>query len=175
MKTLLEFAAALQWSILIASALTPRIFELADKFATLHPFLRKLFWVYGAFIVMVVIAFPLSPFCIPMRWPHANLWRAHSASSSRFSGAHDCLCNSPFLIRDLSDEPVLPARLSRAHCCLRIPGFRLRKVGDIEPTHRFWLGGSGFIGQSLSPFLISKNYEVHRAHSRGIGSARRCP
>jgi hypothetical protein len=25
--------------------------------ATLHPFLRKLFWVYGVFIVMVIIAF----------------------------------------------------------------------------------------------------------------------
>jgi len=57
MKTLLEFAAALQWSILIASALTPRVLDWRTNLATVHPFLRKLFWVYGAFIVMVVIAF----------------------------------------------------------------------------------------------------------------------
>ena len=57
MKALLEFAAALQWSILIASALTPRVLNWRTNLADLHPFLRKLFWVYGAFIVMVIIAF----------------------------------------------------------------------------------------------------------------------
>src|SRR5207248_9027812 len=62
MKTLLEFAAALQWSILIASALTPRVLNWRINLATLHPFLRKLFWVYGAFIVMVVIAFSARTF-----------------------------------------------------------------------------------------------------------------
>jgi len=57
MKSLLQFAAALQWSILIASALTPRVLDWRTNLAALHPFLRKLFWVYGVFIVMVVIAF----------------------------------------------------------------------------------------------------------------------
>ena len=57
MKMLLEFAAALQWSILIASALTPRVLNWRTNLADLHSFLRKLFWVYGAFIVMVIIAF----------------------------------------------------------------------------------------------------------------------
>jgi len=57
MKSLLQLAAVLQLSILIASALTPRILDWRTNLAALHPFLRKLFWVYGAFIVMVLIAF----------------------------------------------------------------------------------------------------------------------
>jgi hypothetical protein len=57
MKSLLQFAAALQLSILIASALTPRVLDWQRNLAALHPFLRKLFWVYGAFIMMVIIAF----------------------------------------------------------------------------------------------------------------------
>ena len=57
MKLLLQFAAALQLLILIASALTPRVLEWRTNLAALHPFLRKLFWVYGAFIVMVIIGF----------------------------------------------------------------------------------------------------------------------
>jgi len=57
MKLLLQFAAALQLLILIASALTPRVLDWRKNLAALHPFLRKLFWVYGVFIVMVIIAF----------------------------------------------------------------------------------------------------------------------
>jgi hypothetical protein len=57
MKLLLQFAATLQLLILIASASTPRVLECRTNLAALHPFLRKLFWIYGAFIVMVIIAF----------------------------------------------------------------------------------------------------------------------
>lgn len=57
MKLLLQFAAALQSLILIASALTPRLLDWRTNLAALHPFLRKLFWVYGTFIVMIIIAF----------------------------------------------------------------------------------------------------------------------
>ena len=57
MKTLLQFAATLQLSILIASALVPRVLDWRKNLSALHPFLRKLFWVYGAFIVMIIIAF----------------------------------------------------------------------------------------------------------------------
>jgi hypothetical protein len=56
-KSLLQRAAAVQLSILIASALTPWVLDWQTSLAALHPFLRKLFWVYGAFIVMVIIAF----------------------------------------------------------------------------------------------------------------------
>ena len=57
MKLLLQLAAAVQLLILIASALTPRVLDWRKNLAVLHPFLRKLFWVYGVFIVMVIIAF----------------------------------------------------------------------------------------------------------------------
>jgi hypothetical protein len=57
MRLLLQFAAVLQLLILIASALTPRVLDWRTNFSALHPFLRKLFWVYGAFTVMVIIAF----------------------------------------------------------------------------------------------------------------------
>ena len=57
MKLLLQLAAALQLLILIASALTPRVLHWRTNLTPLHPFLRKLFWVYGTFIVVVIIAF----------------------------------------------------------------------------------------------------------------------
>jgi hypothetical protein len=56
-KLLLQLAAAVQLLILIASALTPRVLDWRKNLAVLHPLLRKLFWVYGVFIVMVIIAF----------------------------------------------------------------------------------------------------------------------
>jgi hypothetical protein len=43
--------------ILIASALTPRLLDWRTNLETLHPFLRRLFWVYGVFIVLVIISF----------------------------------------------------------------------------------------------------------------------
>ena len=57
MKTLLYLGAALQLSILIASAQVPRIFDWRNNLAPLPEFLRRLFWVYGAFIVMTIAAF----------------------------------------------------------------------------------------------------------------------
>jgi hypothetical protein len=55
MKTLLYFAAACQLGVLIASALVPRALNWRDNLATLNPFLRRLFWVYGSFIVLTII------------------------------------------------------------------------------------------------------------------------
>ena len=57
MKPLLHLAAAAQLLILIASALTPKVLDWRENLTVLHPFLRKLFWVYGTFIVMVIMAF----------------------------------------------------------------------------------------------------------------------
>lgn len=57
MKTLLQLAGLLQYSILIASALVPRLLDWRNNLAGLNPFLRKLFWVYGIFIVLVIIGF----------------------------------------------------------------------------------------------------------------------
>jgi hypothetical protein len=57
MKTLLQIAAALQLSVLIASALVPRTLDWRASLAGLHSFLQRLFWVYGGFIVLTIIAF----------------------------------------------------------------------------------------------------------------------
>ena len=57
MKTWLIIGGVLHFVILIASALTPRVLDWRANLAALHPFLRRLFWVYGSFIVLVIISF----------------------------------------------------------------------------------------------------------------------
>lgn len=57
MKTLILLGSAIQLSILIASALTPRALDWKSALAPLPDMLRRLFWVYGAFIVLVIIGF----------------------------------------------------------------------------------------------------------------------
>jgi len=53
----LRCAGALHFAVLIASALTPGALDWRRNLALLHPFLRRLFWVYGAFIVLVILSF----------------------------------------------------------------------------------------------------------------------
>src|SRR5947209_15010089 len=57
MKSFLLIGGFLHFVILIASALTPRVLDWRANLARLHPFLRRLFWVYGWFIVMVIVTF----------------------------------------------------------------------------------------------------------------------
>jgi len=57
MKTWLITGGILHFVILVASALTPRVLDWRANLASLHPFLRRLFWVYGSFIVLVIISF----------------------------------------------------------------------------------------------------------------------
>ncbi|HSP45399.1 MAG TPA: hypothetical protein VLO30_05355 [Chthoniobacterales bacterium] len=57
MKTLLLVGGLLHFVILIASALTPRVLDWRSNLAALDPFLRRLFWVYGGFIVLVIVSF----------------------------------------------------------------------------------------------------------------------
>jgi len=54
----LVFAGGLvHFSILAASFSVPRIFDWRKELAPLNPFLKHLFWVYGAFIVLVIVGF----------------------------------------------------------------------------------------------------------------------
>ena len=57
MKTWLYVGGLLHFVILIASVLTPRVLDWRTNLGTLHPFLRRLFWVYGCFIVLVILSF----------------------------------------------------------------------------------------------------------------------
>ena len=57
LEVLLRVAGLLHFAILSASVLVPRVLDWRGNLALLHPFLRRLFWVYGVFIVLVIIAF----------------------------------------------------------------------------------------------------------------------
>lgn len=57
MKYSILAAGLLHFAILIASALTPGALDWKKSLAVLHPFLRRLFWVYGCFIVLTIIGF----------------------------------------------------------------------------------------------------------------------
>jgi hypothetical protein len=52
---LLRIAGLLHFGILIASALVPRVLDWKTNLATLNGFLRRLFWVYGVFVVLMII------------------------------------------------------------------------------------------------------------------------
>ena len=62
MKTLLYIAAICQLGILTASSLVPRALNWRENLAGVHPFIRRLFWVYGCFIVLIIIGFSLLTF-----------------------------------------------------------------------------------------------------------------
>ena len=57
LETFLRIAGFLHFGLLVASASTPRALDWHRNLAPLHPFLRKLFWVYGSCIVLVIISF----------------------------------------------------------------------------------------------------------------------
>ena len=57
MKSLLLAGGVLHFVILVASAMTPRVLDWRGNLAALDPFLRRLFWVYGFFIVLVIVSF----------------------------------------------------------------------------------------------------------------------
>ena len=54
LEILLRLGGLLHFAILSASALVPRMLDWRNNLAGLHPFLRRLFWVYGAFVVLMI-------------------------------------------------------------------------------------------------------------------------
>jgi hypothetical protein len=55
----IRLGGVVHFCILIASAMVPRLLDWRTNLAPLHPFLRRLFWVYGAFIVLTIACFGL--------------------------------------------------------------------------------------------------------------------
>lgn len=55
LEILLLAAGLGHFAILIASAMVPRVLDWRGHFATLPPLLRQLFWVYGGFIVLMIV------------------------------------------------------------------------------------------------------------------------
>lgn len=64
LELLLRIGGALHFTVLIASAMVPRVLDWKSNLARLHPFLRQLFWVYGAFIVLVIAGFGTLTLCL---------------------------------------------------------------------------------------------------------------
>lgn len=65
-ELILRGCGLVHFSILIASAMVPRVLDWKTHLAPLHPFLRRLFWVYGVFIVMTITGFgAISLGCAP--------------------------------------------------------------------------------------------------------------
>jgi hypothetical protein len=54
LETGIRLGGCVHFCILIASAMVPRVLDWRTQLAPLHPFLRRLFWVYGVFIVMTI-------------------------------------------------------------------------------------------------------------------------
>ncbi len=57
LRWLILFAGALHFCVLIASSLVPTVLDWRGELAKLPQLLRQLFWVYGAFIVLTIVAF----------------------------------------------------------------------------------------------------------------------
>lgn len=57
LQTYLTLAGLLHFALLTASTSVPKGLNWRENLAPLNPFLRKLFWIYGVFIVIVIISF----------------------------------------------------------------------------------------------------------------------
>jgi hypothetical protein len=57
LKTFLAFGGCLQFAILIASALVPRVLDWQAELRKLPRLFAQLVWVHGAFIVLTIIGF----------------------------------------------------------------------------------------------------------------------
>jgi hypothetical protein len=62
MTLLLKLAGVLHLGLLCAGALMPRAVNLKASLVTLPPFIRRLFWVYYAFIGLCLVSFGLMTF-----------------------------------------------------------------------------------------------------------------
>ncbi len=63
LETLILLAGIGQFLNLTASALVPRVLDWRAVLAPLPPLLRRMFWVYGVFIVLVIIGFATLSVC----------------------------------------------------------------------------------------------------------------
>ena len=56
-ENLILFGGVLHFLTLMASVMVPKTLDWKGELAKIMPFLRTLFWVYGAFIVLTILAF----------------------------------------------------------------------------------------------------------------------
>ncbi|MBT3469555.1 MAG: hypothetical protein HN467_09555, partial [Opitutae bacterium] len=61
-ETLILIGGGLHFMTLIASAMVPKTLDWKGELGKMIPFLRTLFWVYGVFIVLTILAFGVMTF-----------------------------------------------------------------------------------------------------------------
>ena len=87
-EQLILIGGGLHFVILVASAMVPRILNWKSELGLLSPFLRRLFWVYGVFIVLTIIGFgAISLTCAPEIAAGTGLGRAFCGFVAVFWGA----------------------------------------------------------------------------------------
>ncbi len=65
---ILYLCGAVQFGILVASAMAPRVLRWNHHLASLPPLLRRMFWVYGCFIVFLILAFGILTFAFALEF-----------------------------------------------------------------------------------------------------------
>lgn len=106
---LLRVGGAIQLAILIASVQVPRRLNWREELANLKPFLRRLFYVYGAFIVLTIVGLAvLSIAFAPEIAASPGLGRAFAAFVFAFWAARLCV---QFFVFDA--KPILTTRIMR--------------------------------------------------------------
>jgi hypothetical protein len=87
-EQLILVGGSLHFVILIASAMVPRILNWNRELGLLSQFLRRLFWVYGVFIVLTIVGLgAISLACAPEIAAGTKLARAFCAFVAIFWGA----------------------------------------------------------------------------------------
>src|SRR5947207_1833538 len=109
LSTLIWLGGLLHFAILIASFSVPKALDWKAQLAPLSSFMRRLVWVYGAFIVLVIVGFgALATFCAHDLANGQRLGRALCMLIATFWGARLAV---QFLVFD--DQPFKHSKLLR--------------------------------------------------------------
>ena len=93
LATLIFVAGIGQLSVLVASALVPVRLNWREEFKSLSRLHRQMYWVYGGYVVLSIIALGLLSICQRCRhWRRGAACCAACALTSPCSGASACRC-----------------------------------------------------------------------------------
>jgi hypothetical protein len=92
LATLIFIAGIGQLSVLVASALVPVRLNWREEFKSLSRLHRQMYWVYGGYVVLSIIALGLLSIFNAETLASGSGLAAASAPTSPSSGASDCRC-----------------------------------------------------------------------------------
>ena len=81
-----------QLGVLIASALVPIRLNWQHEFQTLSKLHRQMYWVYGGYVVMSIVAFALISILMLTSWQGGVAWPVLSVYTLQFFGGYDLCC-----------------------------------------------------------------------------------